>query len=151
MVIPIRCLLARLHLSKAWHLLLRLFLWWQCQTWGPYLCLNATTAKPEWSLWPHHRADSTSVEWHSSASVQTSQGPASHCQEGEHIHLFLHFSLLITRRSFTVGKAQTPTILALHPEHPLEKVICFKMVNSLNLKNQRTSLLRVWQMAGSHS
>lgn len=68
MVIPIRCLLARLHLSKAWHLLLRLFLWWQCQTWRPYLCLSAITAKPEQSLWPHHRAGSTSLEccvhWH---------------------------------------------------------------------------------------
>lgn len=33
-VVPIGCLLARLHLSKPWHLLLRLFLWQQCQTRG---------------------------------------------------------------------------------------------------------------------
>lgn len=88
--IPIRCLLARLHLSKAWHLLrlLRLFLWQQCQTWGPYLCFSATIAKPEQShLQPHHRAGSTSLKCHA------------------HLHLYR----LCKAQHLTVRKVSTST------------------------------------------
>lgn len=148
-VISIRCLLAGLHLSKAWCLLLRLFLWWQCQTWGLLFVLMPPhqARKNPYGHTPGQTASPLGVTL---VSICTNLArPSSHCQEGEHIHVFSHFSVIT--RSFTLGKAQTTTILALHSEHPLEKVICFKMVTSLNFKNQCTSLLRVRQTAGSDS
>lgn len=151
-VVPIGCLLARLHLSKPWHLLLRLFLWQQCQTRGLVFVLvpPQPSQNNQNNPYGHTTGQAAPPLSVTLVGICTNFCPASHCWEGEHIHVFLHFSALITRRSFTLGKAKTPTIPALHPEHPSEKVICFKMVIRLNFRNQCTSLLRVWQMAGSH-
>lgn len=151
-VVPIGCLLARLHLSKPWHLLLRLFLWQQCQTRGLVFVLvpPQPSQNNQNNPYGHTTGQAAPPLSVTLVGICTNFCPASHCWEGEHIQVFLHFSALITRRSFTLGKAKTPTIPALHPEHPSEKVICFKMVIRLNFRNQCTSLLRVWQMAGSH-
>lgn len=71
-VISIRCLLVGLHLSKAWCLLLRLFLWWQCLTWGlPFVLMPPHQARTIPTATQH-------LPWVSrlSASVQTLQGLA---------------------------------------------------------------------------
>lgn len=61
---------------------------------GPCLCRSAAASQARTipTATPQDRQHLPRVS-RSLASVQTLQGPASHRQEGEHIHVFLHFTV----------------------------------------------------------
>lgn len=119
-VVPIGCLLARLHLSKPWHLLLRLFLWQQCQTRG-LVFVSVPPQPSQNNPYGHTTGQAAPLLSVTLIGICINFCPASHCWEGETHPRVFTFQRPYYKEKLYSGQERNPNNTSLASRTPIGK------------------------------